>query len=536
MKNLVILFDPGHIGNPTSVKRQFDKVFDGKSAYQNSLAWGVKLYESQENEPIVVFAHEDNVAEIENQAKEENISIKVVVYGQWKTKDLCEAISNELSIAKATTAIFSWLDCPFLDASLSVKMHKNHIQYAAEYTFAEGYPYGFTPEIIDSGASSIISSLSKDTQKVEGEKNITRESIFNIMKGDINSFEIETEISPDDFRLLRLDFSCSTKSNMLACQKLFEMANGEKSALELSKLASNTAGILRTVPSFYNIQIESKYRSKCIYSPYPEALEKTNKVLSEMSFEAFQGLVKQIAEYSENAVISLSLFGEPLFHKDFKLFVLEVLKYQGLSVVIETTGENIQESDIKEIADFANEIKDRTNGYDKVMWIVYVDSMTKEKYEQIHFVDGLSKAKDCITLLTKYFPSSTYAQFTRMNQNEDELESFYRFWSDKKSPSNGNFIIQKYNDFGGLLPPNKPADLSPLERFPDWHLRRDMVILCDGSVPLYKESMLDDTIGNVFNDSVESLWRKSDKLMEDQINKKYDEISGKCDEYYTFNF
>ena len=43
-------------------------------------------------------------------------------------------------------------------------------------------------------------------------------------------------------------------------------------------------------------------------------------------------------------------------------------------------------------------------------------------------------------------------------------------------------------------------------------------------------------IGNVFEENLESIWRKGDSLMEGQLAGKYDEISGKYDEYYTFNF
>ena len=263
-----------------------------------------------------------------------------------------------------------------------------------------------------------------------------------------------------------------------------------------------------------------------------------------MTFEQFAPLVKQIASFSENAVISLSLWGEALYHPQLLQFVAEVLKYPGLSVFIETTGEMfgktagtaLTETFAAKIADAAKNAVPRTNGYEKVMWVVLLDAVTKEKYEEIHFTDGFTTALKAVTVLEKYFPLAVYPQFTRMNQNEDQLEAFYRFWSAKTSLSGGKLIIQKYNSYGGLLPENKPCDLTPVERYPDWHLRRDMVILCNGDVPLYKESMLENCIGNVFTESLETIWHKSDNLMEDQIHKKYDEISGKCDEYYTFNF
>ena len=108
-----------------------------------------------------------------------------------------------------------------------------------------------------------------------------------------------------------------------------------------------------------------------------------------------------------------------------------------------------------------------------------------------------------VGILAKCFPGSVYPQFTRMNENEPELESFYRYWHDKNSPSSGNLIIQKYDDCCKTLPSRKPADLAPLERFPCWHIKRDMTILSDGSVPLCRQYLLDSSIGNVFDEGIE---------------------------------
>ena len=255
-----------------------------------------------------------------------------------------------------------------------------------------------------------------------------------------------------------------------------------------------------------------------------------------MPFEKFSSLVKQIAEFSETAVISLSLWGEPLYHPQLPQFISEVLKYPGLSVFIETSGDSLTEEKACEIAKIVDSCAPRSNGWQPVMWIVFTDAVTAEKYSEIHFTDGFASALNSISILEKHFKGCVYPQFVRMNENEEQLESFYRFWSRKESPSGGALIIQKYNDFAGFLPKRSPCDLSPVERCLDWHLRRDMVILCTGDVMPYKESLFDGSIGNVFEENLESIWRKGDSLMEGQLAGKYDEISGKYDEYYTFNF
>ena len=157
-------------------------------------------------------------------------------------------------------------------------------------------------------------------------------------------------------------------------------------------------------------------------------------------------------------------------------------------------------------------------------------------YRHKIFSNGnFNSAVNSILALNKFFPTSVYPQFTRMNENEDELEKFYRFWHSKNSPSVGKVIIQKYNDFCKLLPSRKPADLSPLERNVCWHLKRDMTILCTGDVPLCRQFLF-SSIGNVFDEGVENIWKKYFDEIKNQLEKKYGEKCKDCDEYYTFNF
>lgn len=529
MKRIVVLFAP------SSSRYMFEKQFDGFSAFEKSLEWASSICEDSN---VYIFTDSKNTSLCSKNILKDDVKIEIIEKDSWNVFELLQNISSLCKSNNADFAVYAWADCPFLNTELTNELLQTHQEYLAEYTFADGYPYGFSPEIIDGGAAAIMATLSvkPENPSANGNELVKRDSIWSVMKSDINSFEIETVLAKTDWRIYRLNFHCGTKEYFIASKKLFEIAKDESSAEVLSKKAVECTQILRTVPGFYNIQIEPSYRSECLYSPYPVAIEKSKTKFERMSVESYKSLVKQIAELSENAVVSFSLWGEAIYHPELVEFVKETLKYSGLSVFIETTGDKLSENLVKQIADVANNAESRTNGYESVMWVVLLDAMTKDKYKEIHFVDGFESAVLAVKTLQNYFPKSTYPQFVRMQQNEDQLEAFYRYWNDKTSPSQGKLIIQKYNSYGGLLPDYKVADIAPVERFPDWHLRRDMVILCNGNVPVYKESMLEDCVGNVFSESLESVWRKSDHLMGDQINKKYDEISWKCDEYYTFNF
>ena len=119
---------------------------------------------------------------------------------------------------------------------------------------------------------------------------------------------------------------------------------------------------------------------------------------------------------------------------------------------------------------------------------------------------------------------------------KSELESFFRFWRDKNSPSGGKVIIQKYNSYCGKLPDKKSADLSPLERNVCWHLKRDMIILFDGTVPLCRQRGFGNIQGNAFSEKICDIWNKRENMIRNHIDSNYGDLCGACDEFYTFNF
>ncbi|HET6451800.1 MAG TPA: SPASM domain-containing protein, partial [Spirochaetia bacterium] len=110
---------------------------------------------------------------------------------------------------------------------------------------------------------------------------------------------------------------------------------------------------------------------------------------------------------------------------------------------------------------------------------------------------------------------------------------FYRQWKTRTE----NVIIQKYDSFHGTLPDRTVADLSPLKRFPCWHLKRDMAILLDGSVPLCREDVHTSVrLGNAFHDELAVIWDSAREIHRSHLSGTYPGICAACDEYYTFNF
>ena len=464
---------------------------------------------------------------------------------------LLEELDKICRETQSDSLIFSYADCLFVNKSLAQGLLSTHLDYKAEYTFAEGYPEGFAPEVLDKGTIAILLELSKTTASELGSQKVTRHSLFDMIKTDINSFEVETVLAPVDWRLFRFAFDCRKKENFIACQKLFEQFEKDLSAdeglanadpVELSKAAASNPGILKTIPSFYNLQLAQKCQGKCSYCPYPKALsqkEGTEPTAASkiMDYNKACSLIDQIAKFSGEAVVGLSAWGECFNHPDLLKIIEKILSYEGLSVFIEADGCSIPDSFATELAKVVNAAPERKNGWQKIMLVVSMDGFTAQTCAGLRGSDfNLEKSVDAVKKLQEAVPDCVYPQFVRMNANEAELENFFRYWKEKSNASKGNFIIQKFNSFAGLLKNEEPADLSPLERNICWHLRRDLTILCNGDVPLCYSRVLDDIQGNVFEEGLAAVWEKLNDELKNHINQNYCEKCGGCDEFYTFNF
>lgn len=499
------------------------------------IAWVSTLPELDE---ILVFSEKSCMGAVSDHFKA--ISIKNIVI---------QADGMPLSFLLEKTAensgdhdnvVFAWGDCPFYNNGLSASLFSQHVRYAAEYSYADGWPYGLVPEIMARGTLNILIKLGNGKKELYDAR-YSREALFNLIKADINSFEIETLISPVDFRMYRLEFVSSTKRGRLLCSRLEQIAAakntsfGDVSALELCSSAVKDPEVLHTLPTFYSIQVSEKCTGKCIYCPYPQEYRKAKGMVpsescSFMKTEDFSRLIDKIYAFSEDAVIALSLWGESLYHPQLPELIRKVLSYPTLSVLVETTGVNVNEELCRSIKDVVEQAPARKGIHPPIIWIVSLDAVTEETYRLLHPESGfsLAEASRASELLASFFPGAVHVQMVRTSHNEKELEPFFR--------GHENRIIQKYNYFSGLLPQFKPADLSPVTRNECWHLRRDMSILSDGSVPLCMGCMFAQCMGNAFTDDLNDIWNKGLPYVKAHIDGNYPEICRNCDEYYTCNF
>jgi spiro-SPASM protein len=429
-----------------------------------------------------------------------------------------ELLDRLAALAEGCQQIFYFFaDCPLLDSELSGRMLANHRRYFAEYTFADGYPLGLAPEIIKPEMLPALRKLAEGSPEVAA---TGRGALFELIKKDINAFDLETELAPADLRLLRLSLSADSRRNFLQLERL--MRAGAQNAESACRLVQEAPELLRSLPAYFSIQIVEGCPQLCSYCPYPRFGIGESGRKAEMPPERFALLLDRIAEFAGDAVIGVSLWGEPAYHRRFPELAAAATE-RGFRLVVETSGLGWDPATFSEIS---------RRGGERVDWIVSLDADGPELYRRLRG-EGYEEAVRSIEALQSEFAGHLYVQAVRMQENEERLEDFYRHWKEKT----GQVIIQKYDAFCGLLPDRKVTDLSPLKRFPCWHLKRDLNVLIDGRVPVCREDVgCRYLLGNLFEGELPEIWARGERYYLAHLRQEYPELCRPCDEYYTYNF
>lgn len=416
-------------------------------------------------------------------------------------------------------------DCPLVDIQLTEKMYANHRKYFCEYTFADGYPIGMSVEIIK---TSILSMLAKIAESADG--GVERNSLFSLIEKDINAFEIETEISPDDQRLLRVALYPDTKRNYLQLKSITSDVkdkagdSDKKTADFVLETVRSRGEYLRSLPAFFEFETTAVHPQQISYMPDNGGLSSPGT--SEMPLESFKAALKKISSFSDDAVISLSVRNEPSAHSEAAALVDAVLEYKKFSLLIETSGLGWNGQQLEQIFSLNAEKLSR------ISWIVDLDALDHDLYRSLRG-EGWDEAYSFAAGLLEKMPSNVWVQVVRMKENEEDNELFYKYWKERTN----NVIIQKYDWCCGRLEQRKITDLSPVKRLPCWHLKREMTILSDGRVPLCRDDLDFSLIcGNIFTDEIEAVWQAADNVYRQHLDEEYPGICRKCDEYYTYNY
>ena len=445
----------------------------------------------------------------------------------WTVKNLLEKIAHLQS--GYDFAYFVYADCPFLDPDLAGAIAERHTRYSAEYSYADGWPYGLAPEILSCGTAAILSKIQLDENEP-----VNRDILFSVIRKDINAFDIETEISSVDLRCHRINLCADSKRNLLLLKNFIAACKDSiPSASMTEKIIEKQPEILRTLPAFYPVQVYGGCPQKCALCPYP-LITYAEQRKDFMECGKFESILDKIVSFSGDAVIDLSLWGELSLHPEKMTLIESVIARNSLALVIETSGLNWTDDELEKCAALVKNMSKRKNSLSPLSWIVSLDTQDSGNYAKLRG-NGFAQAENCAKKLLSLFPGDCYVQAVRFARSEDDTEKFYRYW--KENVSEKNIIIQKYDDFAGFMEKKQASDISPVIRQCCWHIMRDMPVLLDGSVPLCREELKGlRLLGNIFSDSLESIWQKGNEYYAEQCGKNYSGLCADCDEYYTYNF
>jgi len=409
-----------------------------------------------------------------------------------------------------TTVLFLHADAPFLSPRLSLQLEKLHLDYHVQYTFADGYPEGMTPELIDRRILSALENLSADIPMQRG-------LLFETVAKDINSFDVETELAPADYRDLRLQLYCDGARNTALCSALIQ-AGAEESDEKLLSTLREQGQLLRTLPNFAAVELCAAQAQSVAY--LPTYRNPSGKQFMEV--QEFSKLCVDLLSFAPEITISFSVPGEIGLHPDPEELVAAAKEAGVTRLVLETGGYGWQSGRLTNVHAVAPDLS----------IVVDLDALDRATYEKLRG-EGYDEAYAFGDEALRLFGEQCYIASTRSTLNEIDLDGFYAHWKNKGA----NVLIRKYDHFSKRLPDLRVTDLSPLKRHACHHLERDLSVAVDGTVYMCLEDIeREHPLGNVFRDGVRSVWESGAGRFQEHLSGKFNAICRDCDEYYTFNF
>lgn len=440
----------------------------------------------------------------------------VIRRDRWDTAVLLSALKE--AAGEADALLYCRADSPFLDAGITARMLESHRRYVSEYTFADGYPAGMAPEVVDPRILDQLRTLAENEPAP-----ISHAGLFAVVEKDINAFDVETELSPVDMRIMRATLACDTKRNHLLCGRIARELGDAAGEEELIDLLERQAEIMRTLPSYTSIQVVAGDVQAPIHSPYrlikPDALG----AREEMPAERFEVLVSELSRFAPDGMVHVSLWGEVGLHSQLPRLIEAVDGLPGLELLVETSGVGWRPEALEAVASMT---------LTSTRFIIDLDTDDEESYRRVRG-EGFQEARRSADTLIEAHGRRVYVQTIRMRETEQEVEAFYRAWKERGV----QVIVQKYDHYCGRLEDRRVTDISPVTRFPCRHTQRDLNILLDGTVPMCREDLdRGHVMGNVFEDGIESVWNNGSEAHLRQVRADYPELCRRCDEYYTFNY
>ena len=426
----------------------------------------------------------------------------------------------------------AWVDAdaPFIDPALCRFLATLHTGTLSDYTFADGVPIGFGCQIVRRAILSRLAELGES-------KPVTRDLLFESMSADLHAFDIETEATGRDYAQLRVALTADSMANFALCRKLAAVAVDAEGAVAtvtdrdplrerypdgehpLLQALSSDIVAHRTAPYYLYLQVTEAYPHRARYEPWTPGPPRPRH----MAPDDLERILDRVTELNAEITVCFGYRGEPARHPALAELVRAVRRRSGVRLLIETTGLDWSDEAVAAC---------RAVFTDSDALIVTIDAHSAALYAELR-ENRYEAVCDFTRRIGTTLGRGVYAQAMRTRENESELQAFYAYWREQEGVTP---LIQKYNDYAGRMEDRTVADLRPLERMPCWHLRRDMVVLVDGTVVRCGQDLdAAATRGNVLRDDIARIWRRGLPDLQAHVTGDYPELCRQCDEYYTFN-
>lgn len=423
-------------------------------------------------------------------------------------------ITNQL---KDKTVMLFDAYMPLLDVESLKDMLSQHQSNFFDFTYPENLPAGLLPEIIESGISGFI------RQTLPENFPLFKNSVKELFERDISSYDSNIYISESRIVKYRLNFLPDNENDFLVLNDIVQNHGTDHTIMGLDRLIQANPEMVRKRPTYIEIELNTERESGEIFA------SRLLKRDGEMKPADFKAIIAQIKAFAHRPVVSLSLYGEPFLHSGIENILQTVRENPELEFIIESRSLSIPVKILEKALSLANV---------KVIFDLSASGpdafkACKSPLNPIVPFEGLTAAEDKIKSLKQ--KEKIYPQFTRSSQNENELFSFYEHWKDYSD----RIIIKKPDTFGGALNQYRVVDLSPVERFACLHLKHDMVVHFDGSVPLCRQDLnCENKIGSIITDGIAACWDKLSRPYLNQWAGKFNEpaLCKGCDEWWVFNF
>ena len=432
-----------------------------------------------------------------------------------RTSDDIASWKELVSKSDADAVVRIYGDSPFIDADIVREMLEIHGKYCAEFTYSENVTSGLSCEIF---STELITSLPATDDK--------RLPLSQIIRSNINQFDVELYYKAPDLRDFRLSFRSSIPREKAVMEGLFARAGDFPKYKDLRNLILGNGDILYCAPSYLEVELTGRAECETIYS----WRKGVSSLRGDMEPVLFKKLISDMSGFGLPYSICLGGSGDPMLHTSF-YECLEAARGESLvsRIFIETDGVKMDTA----WCEYLSRVNDS-----RITMIIDMSGYNAESYETLHGKNNFELVKGNICAVRDIVGEKNerlYVQLMKIKETETLIDAYYDFWEAQKV----NIILQKQNVFLGAIEDRRYYDLTPLDRCPCWHLQRDLFIMSDGRVGFCKQDINGSfSKWDAGTKSLSEIWALRAPIFINDFkgNRATQPDCALCDEWYTFNF